>query len=71
MTSRGQRVVQLYEITYLGTGPEPEVRTVEAGEVAAAIEYAGEHAGEHGMQVHVRPCRRPVEKPRTKEEDAS
>ncbi|WP_329107021.1 hypothetical protein [Streptomyces sp. NBC_01439] len=67
MTSRNQRAVQLYEIAFLGTGPEPEVRTVEAGEVAAAIEYAGEH----GMQVRVRPCRRPVEKSRTKEEDAS
>ncbi|MFE2476101.1 hypothetical protein [Streptomyces sp. NPDC059389] len=67
MTSRSQRVVQLYEITYLETGPEPEVRTVEACEVAAAIEYAGEH----GMQVRVRPCRRPVAKPSTKEEGAS
>ncbi|WP_405981969.1 hypothetical protein [Streptomyces sp. NBC_00158] len=67
MTSRSQRVVQLYEITYLGPGPEPEVRTVEAGEVPAAIAYAGEH----GMQARVRPYRRPVEKPRTKEEGAS
>ncbi|MFI5642438.1 hypothetical protein ACIA8H_34205 [Streptomyces goshikiensis] len=67
MTSRNQRAVQLYEITCLGTGPEPEVRTVEAGEVAAVIEYAGEH----GMQVRVRPCRRPVEEPSTRKEDAS
>ncbi|MDK9495948.1 hypothetical protein QEZ40_007436 [Streptomyces katrae] len=67
MTSRSQRGVRLYEIAYLGTGPEPEIRTVEAGEVAAAIAYAGEH----GMQVRVRPCRRPVEKPRSKEEGAS
>ncbi|MER6446466.1 hypothetical protein DEJ51_03430 [Streptomyces venezuelae] len=67
MTSRNRRAVQLYEITYLGTGPEPEVRTVDAGEVAAVIEYAGEH----GMQVRVRPCRRPVEEPSTKKEGAS
>ncbi|WP_405833315.1 MULTISPECIES: hypothetical protein [unclassified Streptomyces] len=67
MTSRSQRVVQLYEVAFLGTGPEPEVRTVEAGEVAAAIEYAGEH----GIQVRVRPCRRPVEEPSTEKEGAS
>ncbi|MER6482767.1 hypothetical protein ABT264_04430 [Streptomyces virginiae] len=67
MTSRNQRAVQLYKITYLGTGPESEVRTVEAGEVAAAIEYADEH----GMQVRIRPCRHPVEKPSTKKQGAS
>ncbi|MFF9982249.1 hypothetical protein [Streptomyces erythrochromogenes] len=65
MTSSGE-AAQLYEITYLGTGPGPEVRTVEAGEVAAVIEYAGEH----GMQVLVRLCR-PVGEPGTRKEDAS
>lgn len=67
MTSSTGEVVRLYEITYLGTDPEPEVRTVEAGEVAAVIEYAGEH----GRQVLVRPCRRPVEEPGTRKEDES
>lgn len=67
MTSSSREAVQLYEITYLGTGPEPEVRTVEAGEVAAVIEYAGEH----GMQVLVRPRRGPVGEPGTGKEDAS
>ncbi|MEW2414525.1 hypothetical protein AB0953_12475 [Streptomyces sp. NPDC046866] len=67
MTSSSGEAARLYEITCLGAGPEPEVRTVEAGEVAAAIE----HAGELGMQVLVRPCRRPVEEPGTRKEDAS
>ncbi|MFD5421003.1 hypothetical protein ACFWJT_23635 [Streptomyces sp. NPDC127069] len=57
----------MYEITYLGTGPEPEVRTVEAGEVAAVIE----HAGEHGVQVLVRPCRGQVGEPSAGKGDAS
>ncbi|MEV0986451.1 hypothetical protein [Streptomyces sp. NPDC049949] len=65
MTSRSPRTVQLYEITYLGTGPEPDVRTVEAGEVAAVIE----HAGAHGMQVFVRP--RPGREPDTAKKEAS
>ncbi|MFJ8163732.1 hypothetical protein ACIRBY_22785 [Streptomyces sp. NPDC096136] len=65
MTSSSE-AAQLYEITYLGTGPAPVVRTVEAGEVAAVIEYAGEH----GMQVLVRPCR-PAGEPGTRKEDAS
>ncbi|MFC9259335.1 hypothetical protein ACFT25_05890 [Streptomyces hydrogenans] len=55
MTNSSEEGVRLYEITYLGTGPEPDVRTVEVGEVAAVIEYAGEH----GMQILVRPCTRP------------
>ncbi|RST06669.1 hypothetical protein EF910_09965 [Streptomyces sp. WAC07149] len=67
MTSSSGEVVQLYEITYLGTGPEPEARTVEASEVAAVIEYAGEH----GVQVLVRPRRGQVEEPGTRKEDAS
>ncbi|MEU6866580.1 hypothetical protein ABZ924_25525 [Streptomyces sp. NPDC046876] len=67
MTSKNRRTVQLYEITYIGTGPEPEVRTVEAGEVAAVIAYAGEH----GVQVLVRPCRGPVGEPGTGKEGAS
>ncbi|MFE4263494.1 hypothetical protein [Streptomyces sp. NPDC056883] len=65
MTSSSQGAVQLYEITYLGTGREPEVRTVEVGEVAAVIE----HAGEHGMQILVRPCTRPPQEPDTRKED--
>lgn len=65
MTIRGE-AAQLYEITHLGTGRGPEVRTAEAGEVAAVIEYAGEH----GRQVLVRPCR-PAGNPGTKGEDAS
>ncbi|WP_330328368.1 hypothetical protein OHS33_00555 [Streptomyces sp. NBC_00536] len=51
------RTVRLYEITRLGTGSGAEVRTVEAAEVAAVIQYAGEH----GMRVRVRPCTRPHE----------
>ncbi|WP_327130251.1 hypothetical protein OG311_01610 [Streptomyces sp. NBC_01343] len=65
MTSRSPRTVQPYEITYLGTGPEPDVRTVEAGEVAAVIEQAGAH----GMQVLVRP--RPGREPDTTKKEAS
>ncbi|MET3987108.1 hypothetical protein [Streptomyces sp. PvR034] len=56
--------VQLYEITCLGTGPDPDVRTVEAGEVAAVIT----HAGEHGMQLRIRPCTRPLQRPDTERE---
>lgn len=41
MTSSDQGAVQLYEITYLGTGPDQDVRTIEAGEVAAVIQHAG------------------------------
>ncbi|WP_024755178.1 hypothetical protein [Streptomyces exfoliatus] len=67
MTNSSGEAAQLYEITYLSTRPEPEVRTAEAGEVAAVIE----HAGKHGMQVLVRPCRRPVEEPGTGKEDES
>ncbi|KPI07149.1 hypothetical protein OV450_3560 [Actinobacteria bacterium OV450] len=67
MTSNSGEAAQLYEITYLGTGPEPEARTVEAGGVAAVIE----HAGEHGMQVLVRPRRGPVVERGTRKEDAS
>ncbi|MET9886715.1 hypothetical protein ABZZ20_26970 [Streptomyces sp. NPDC006430] len=59
MTSSNREAVRLYEITYLGTGPEPYVRTVEAGKVASAIE----HAGEHGMQLLVRPCTHPHDAP--------
>ncbi|MFB6518490.1 hypothetical protein [Streptomyces sp. NPDC056401] len=61
MTSSSQEAVQLYQITYLGTGPEPDVRTVEAGEVAAVIE--------HGMQILVRPCPPPPQEPDTRKED--
>ncbi|WP_406364893.1 hypothetical protein [Streptomyces sp. NBC_01546] len=60
MTS-SDRAGRLYRITYLGTGPAPDVRTVEAGEVAAVIE----HAGEHGMQVLVRPYTRPHDQSET------
>ncbi|MEW2138898.1 hypothetical protein AB0892_20265 [Streptomyces sp. NPDC005409] len=67
MTATSQGAVQLYEITYLGTSPEPDVRTVEAGEVAAVIE----HAGAHGVQVLVRPGPRPPQEPDTRKEDAS
>lgn len=66
MTS-SQGAVQLYEITYLGTGPEPDVHTVEAGEVAAVIQ----HAGAHGIQVRIRPCTHPLQDPDTGKEDAS
>ncbi|WP_371615753.1 hypothetical protein [Streptomyces sp. NBC_00454] len=51
MNSIEPRAVQLYEITYLGTGAVVDTRTVEASEVAAVIE----HAGEHGMKILVRP----------------
>ncbi|GAA3384175.1 hypothetical protein GCM10017750_57450 [Streptomyces racemochromogenes] len=54
MTSSNGEAIQLYEITYLGAGPEPEA-----------------HAGRHGIQVLVRPCRRPVEGPGTRKENAS
>ncbi|MFJ9551319.1 hypothetical protein [Streptomyces erythrochromogenes] len=67
MTSSSQEAVQLYQITYLGTGPQPDVRTVEAGEVAAVIK----HAGEHGVQVLVRPCTDLLQEPDTGKEDAS
>ncbi|MFE0645994.1 hypothetical protein ACFW2Y_30980 [Streptomyces sp. NPDC058877] len=66
MTS-SREAVQLYEITHPGTGPEPEVRTVEVGEVAAVIEYTSEH----GMQVLVRPRRGPVGEPSAGKGDAS
>lgn len=56
MNSSSPRAVRLYEITYLGVGHEPEIRTVEPGEVAAAIKYAGER----GMRVLIRPWRGPV-----------
>ncbi|WP_371591743.1 hypothetical protein [Streptomyces virginiae] len=61
MTSSDDGAGRLYEITYLGTGPDPTVRTIEAGEVAAVIE----HAGEHGMQVLVRPYTRPHDQSET------
>ncbi|WP_328299215.1 hypothetical protein OG389_16345 [Streptomyces sp. NBC_00435] len=61
MTSSDHEAGRLYEITYLGTGPDPDVRTVEAEEVAAVIE----HAGEQGMQVLVRPYTRPHDQPET------
>ncbi|MCX5124603.1 hypothetical protein [Streptomyces sp. NBC_00347] len=61
MTSSDYGAGRLYEITYLGTSPDPDVRTVEAGEVAAVIE----HAGEHGMQVLVRPYTRPDDQSET------
>ncbi|GAA2656640.1 hypothetical protein GCM10010425_84400 [Streptomyces spororaveus] len=64
-TSRDRGAVQLYQITYLITGSEPDVRTVEATEVAAVIE----HAGELGMQILVHPCPRPPGS-RTRKEDA-
>ncbi|MFE2553478.1 hypothetical protein ACFXGI_33830 [Streptomyces sp. NPDC059355] len=64
MTSHSLEAVRLYEITCLGTGPEPDVRTVEAGEVAAVIE----RAGAHGMQVIVRPRFR--QEPDTAKEEA-
>ncbi|MEU4269374.1 hypothetical protein [Streptomyces sp. NPDC026092] len=64
---RTERSLVLYEITYLGAGTEPDVRTVEAREVAAVIE----HAGAHGMQILVRPCPRPLHEPNTRKEDAS
>ncbi|MFD6230566.1 hypothetical protein ACFWFZ_27455 [Streptomyces sp. NPDC060232] len=56
MTSGGHGAGRLYEITYLGAGPEQAARTVEAGEVAAVIAYADEH----GMQVLVRPHHPPA-----------
>ncbi|KIF07095.1 hypothetical protein PL81_03945 [Streptomyces sp. RSD-27] len=67
MTGSSAEAAQSYEITYFDTGPEPEVRTVAAGEVAAVIE----HTGQHGTQVPGRPCRRLVEEPGTRKEDAS
>ncbi|MEU9716175.1 hypothetical protein [Streptomyces sp. NPDC047976] len=66
-SSSSGEAARLYEITCLGTGPEPEVHTVEIGEVAAVIAYAGQH----GMQVLVRPCRRPAAGPGTRKEGAS
>ncbi|MEV7556482.1 hypothetical protein [Streptomyces sp. NPDC089795] len=65
MTGSRRMAVPLYEITYLGTGPERVVRTVEVGEVAALIE----HAGAHGMQILVRPCPLPPQDPDTRKED--
>lgn len=67
MTNITQRAVPMYEITYLSTGPKQDVRTVEAGEVAAVIKYADEH----GMQVLVRPCTDLLQEPDTGKEDAS
>ncbi|MCX5127015.1 hypothetical protein [Streptomyces sp. NBC_00347] len=67
MTSSDRVAVQLYQITYLPAGAEPDVRTVEAGEVAAAIE----NAGDRGMQVLVRPCTRPLQEPDTAKKAAS
>ncbi|MEU4356261.1 hypothetical protein [Streptomyces virginiae] len=61
MTSSGHGARRLYEITYLGSGPDPDVRMVEAGEVAAVIE----HADEHGMQVLIRPCTHPHDRSQT------
>ncbi|MFJ3725858.1 hypothetical protein ACIPYQ_25275 [Streptomyces sp. NPDC090045] len=66
LTRSSRSAVQLYEITYLGTGPEPDVRMVAAREVAAVIE----HADEHGMQILIRPGPRPLREPDTREEDA-
>ncbi|MFD8141469.1 hypothetical protein [Streptomyces sp. NPDC059708] len=66
MTSSTRPADQLYQITYLG-GAEPEIVTVEAGEVAAAIELAGGH----GMQILVRPCSRLLDEAETGKEAAS
>ncbi|MFG2236046.1 hypothetical protein ACGFNX_39690 [Streptomyces sp. NPDC048723] len=67
MTGSDGPAAQLYEITYLGTCPQPDVRTVKAGEVAAVVE----HAGKHGMQILVRPCTHPNDGPDTRKEAAS
>ncbi|MFB7462332.1 hypothetical protein ACFCZ1_02290 [Streptomyces sp. NPDC056224] len=64
MTRTARGAVQLYEITCLGSGSEPDVRTVGAAEVAAVIA----HAGEHGMRMLVRPCTRPLRAPDNKKE---
>ncbi|WP_327414834.1 hypothetical protein [Streptomyces sp. NBC_01233] len=59
MTSSDRQDAQLYQVMYLGTGAEPETRTVVAEEVAAVIEQAGRH----GMKVLVRPCVHPQDEP--------
>ncbi|MFJ9551922.1 hypothetical protein [Streptomyces erythrochromogenes] len=66
MTSSTRPAARLYQITYLG-GAEPDIVTVEAGEVAAAIE----HAGEHGMQILVRPYSHLLQEAETGKEAAS